>query len=333
MEAIIKILNHRIAYHIYLWGAFILLFFFAVGGVENFSYGCRFSLSFIVPWIFAVYLHFYVRKLFFVRRKYVLYVLSLVLIIMIFGYLSELSVNKIMYEKIFDRHGYIDVTLMIVISTALRFFKRDTSQQIIIQETKAKQLNAELQLFRNQVNPHFLFNTLNNLFSVALKNNDNETAEGISKLSHLMRYMLHDSNVEKISLEKEIKYIEDFMELQKIRFSSSYNIKIDFNKSGNINTTFISPMILIPFVENAFKHGISIENESFVNINLEVNQRKIIFSVENTINKLREENNKSDSGIGLENVKRRLELIYPKKHSLKIKNDGNLFFVYLEVNL
>ena len=78
---------------------------------------------------------------------------------------------------------FMAVTLMIVISTALRFFKRDTSQQIIIQETKAKQLNAELQLFRNQVNPHFLFNTLNNLFSVALKNNDNETAEGISKLS------------------------------------------------------------------------------------------------------------------------------------------------------
>ena len=139
------------------------------------------------------------------------------------------------------------------------------------------QLSTELMFLKNQVNPHFLFNTLNNLFSIAQRNNDIETANGIFRLAGLMRYMLYDSSVTRISLEKELKNMNDFIALSKLRYSND-EVVAAVNTSGNIENIFIAPMILLPFVENAFKHGINIERITTIAISLAANDDKIIFT-------------------------------------------------------
>jgi two-component system, LytTR family, sensor kinase len=192
------------------------------------------------------------------------------------------------------------------------------------------QLGTELMFLKNQVNPHFLFNTLNNLFSIAQRNKDMETADGISKLAGLMRYILYDSSVMKVSLEKEIKNISDFIALSKLRYPND-EVMVEVNTFGNTENTFIAPMILLPFVENAFKHGINIEAVTTISISLEVRDEKIIFTCNNPVIEANRMKHEEYGGIGLENVKRRLQLLYPQKHDLKIIETGNTFTVKLEL--
>ncbi|MES2332989.1 MAG: histidine kinase [Bacteroidota bacterium] len=192
------------------------------------------------------------------------------------------------------------------------------------------QFTTELKYLKNQVNPHFLFNTLNNLFSIAQRNNDEETANGISKLAGLMRYMLYDSSVTRVSLEKEIRNINDFIGLNKLRYAND-EVNVEVNINGNIAQAFIAPMLLLPFVENAFKHGVHIEGTSTISISLSADSNKIVFEC---VNPVVESNTTEDGeygGIGLENVKRRLLLLYPGKHVLTITDTGATFTVQLEI--
>lgn len=291
------------------------------------------SFAFIFPWMLASYSHFYIHTRFFNKRKYLIYSGLIILIILLFGYLSELSVNKILYESVFERSGYTDVLIILTITTSLRYFRRGINQQYMMQEMEAKQLKAELNLLKSQVNPHFLFNTLNNLFSIAQKNNDNETANGLLKLSQLMRYMIYESNVELVSLEKEITYIRNFIELQKLRFENQDLLKVNLQITDNFKSIFICPMILIPFIENAFKHGLSVDSHNYIDISLTIDNRMLNLIVKNPIGNLNSRNDKRNSGIGLDNVKRRLNLVYPKRHNLIINSDDHFFFVDLKIEL
>ncbi|MDB5211811.1 MAG: hypothetical protein JWQ30_2638 [Sediminibacterium sp.] len=192
------------------------------------------------------------------------------------------------------------------------------------------QFTTELKFLKNQVNPHFLFNTLNNLFSIAQRNNDDETANGISKLAGLMRYMLYDSSVTRVSLEKEIKNINDFIGLNKLRYAND-EVTVVVNTNGNIAQTFIAPMLLLPFVENAFKHGVHIEGTNAISISLSAKDNKIVFECVNPVVESNTTEHGEYGGIGLENVKRRLLLLYPGKHVLKITDTGATFTVQLEI--
>lgn len=200
-------------------------------------------------------------------------------------------------------------------------------------EMNEEKLQAELNFLRSQVNPHFLFNTLNNLFAMARRNNDHETADGIGKLSGLMRYMLYETNVERIALQKEIDYIQNYIELQKMRFRKEDNIEINFNISGNTEIYSISPMLLIPFVENAFKHGISLKQYSFIKINLTVSSGKLIFSVRNSANNLHINKQKENNGLGIDNVKRRLGLLYKNRYKINIMNEKDVHQIELKIDL
>ena len=289
--------------------------------------------AFIFPWILATYAHFYIHSRFFNKRKYLIYFVLVVVSILLFGYLSELSVNKILYESVFERSGYTDITIVLAVTTGLRYFRRGINQQYIMQEMEAKQLKAELNLLKSQVNPHFLFNTLNNLFSIAQKNNDDETANGLLKLSQLMRYMIYESNVELVSLEKEITYIKNFIELQKLRFDNQDLLKVNLQITNNYKSIFICPMILIPFIENAFKHGLSMEDNNPIDISLSIENKTLNLKVKNTISNLKRDTNKINRGIGLDNVKRRLNLVYPDRHVLSIFSDNEFFYVDLKIEL
>jgi two-component system LytT family sensor kinase len=192
------------------------------------------------------------------------------------------------------------------------------------------QFTTELKFLKNQVNPHFLFNTLNNLFSIAQRNKDEETANGISKLAGLMRYMLYDSSVMRVSLEKEIRNIEDFIGLNKLRYPNE-EVTVAVHVAGALDQFFIAPMLLLPFVENAFKHGVNIESMTTISISVVAERNKIVFQCINPVVDAGVMKQAEYSGIGLENVKRRLSLLYPAKHVLTITDTREKFMVKLEI--
>lgn len=191
-----------------------------------------------------------------------------------------------------------------------------------------ERLEAELKFLRTQTNPHFLFNTLNNIYALARKKSD-DTADVVMKLSKLLRFMLYESKKETISIADEIRVLDDYIELEKIRYNN--RLRVDFIKSVDTGSTPIAPLILLPFVENAFKHGASEARfDTFIALKLEVKNGQLNFRVENS---------KDEDGslpivenIGLSNVRRQLELMYPD-HQLKLMNEKNKFAVHLTLNL
>lgn len=196
------------------------------------------------------------------------------------------------------------------------------------QELKEKErLKAELALMKHQVQPHFLFNTLNNLFGLACEAGNEKVADGISRLAEIMRYMTYETAAEKVALERELQYLKSYIELQKLRIGTQVAVNYEF--TGQVQNQQIAPLLLLPFVENTFKHGISFIDPSPIQINIEIKESALILK---TKNKCYPKKEKIESGgFGLENVQQRLELIYPDQHELRIKNEGNAFDVNLKI--
>jgi hypothetical protein len=192
---------------------------------------------------------------------------------------------------------------------------------------------AELQQLRSQVNPHFLFNSLNTLYAFALKENNAKTAEYIAKLANLMRYLVDDMQKEKIPVKNEINYIRDYINLQAIRSSVEHKIDI-VDSIGEDQNFMIAPMLMIPFVENSFKHGINPNNVSELKVNFQLQDDKFQFVIDNSVDRNFEAFYKEKGfGIGIENVKQRLAHIYPGIHTLSIADTGERFIVILTIVL
>ncbi|MFI5160609.1 MAG: sensor histidine kinase [Sphingobacteriales bacterium] len=237
---------------------------------------------------------------------------------------------------IFATDGFSDILLFIFIivfglSIAYFFLKEWTRVEKMRSDLAAVQLDTEVKFLKSQVNPHFLFNTLNNLFSMAQKKGDDSLADGISKLSGMMRYMIYESNEENVPLKKEIEYLENCILLNKLRYADN-EVKVIFNYPQQTEGIFVAPMLFISFVENAFKHGVAIGRSSEIDIAISVANKQLTFSCENTIYTVKKMEDEK-SGIGLENVKRRLDLLYPGKHGLSIKTDDNRYIVNLGITI
>ena len=196
---------------------------------------------------------------------------------------------------------------------------------------ESSRVETELAFLKSQIHPHFLFNTLNTLYSSAYENGDSDTANGIGKLSHLLRYMLYETQDKKVLLEKEIEYIENYIDLQEMRFANE--VTVTFTIKGDTEGFTIAPMILITLVENAFKHGITPAAKTNIDIMLDNRVDKFIFQVKN--DRLRErpqsELEKGSGGLGLINLKKRLELLYPSKYTFQTYEDNGKFIAYLEL--
>lgn len=212
----------------------------------------------------------------------------------------------------------------------LKIWRKSEKQK---EDLNKETLRAELNFLKAQVNPHFLFNVLNMAYSSASKNDDQETAGIIEELANMMRYMLYESNVNRIALEKEIEYLQSFVNLQKKRLSSEVLPSIEFKVDGTIEKYQIAPLLLIPFVENAFKHGIRMGNETFIRIKLLVQDNLLQFEVKNSISKNSNELETQYGGVGLENVKKRLELLYPNQYELIINEEEKQYSVNLKLNI
>ncbi len=202
------------------------------------------------------------------------------------------------------------------------------------EELKSQKLSAELDFLKAQVNPHVLFNMLNMAFSSATTYGDERTADIIEKISSQLRYVLYDSNIEKVSIRKEIDHIEGFVALQKMRISADMPVKISLRANTDNENYQISPLLLVPFIENAFKYGISFNVPTEIKIEIECRDNSLNLFVSNpVIIKERAYQTDNFSGIGLENVQKRLAILYPANHQLKISNDGEIFIVNLTLNL
>lgn len=209
-----------------------------------------------------------------------------------------------------------------LIRLGFSFIKNQNEKKVL----ENANLNAEISFLRSQINPHFLFNTLNGIYSLANEGSE-KTKDSILKLSDLLRYVLYDSSDENVPLSKDIQYISNYIDLQRLRLSSK--VFIDYRIEGNIQGYFIPPLLLIAFIENAFKHGISYSHASVIRIHIKVYEKILTLYVENPV----VENNSFAGGLGLKNVKRRLELLYPSHHSLDITQKDQLNIVNLKIHL
>jgi LytS/YehU family sensor histidine kinase len=212
----------------------------------------------------------------------------------------------------------------ILIKLLVRWYdERKSREEKILREHK-----FELELLKAQLNPHFFFNTLNNIYSLVLKKSD-EAPAALLKLSEIMRYMLYDSRAPKVPLAKELEYLEDYLELQKLRFTDPGFI--DYTAKGEPHNHDIPPMMLLSFVENAFKHGKRRVSNPGIVIRTEITEDEMRFHVSNYIIENSPTEKRDGSGIGLKNIKRRLQLIYPGKHDLTITNRDGIYTVDLTI--
>lgn len=223
-------------------------------------------------------------------------------------------------------------TIILSLSFGYGLTKLWIQNQEIQQQLVKDKLSTQLKYLKAQINPHFLFNTLNMAYSSATKNNDVVTADIIEKLSGLMRYMLYESNDDKVSLEKEICYIDNTVKLQLQRLSPELASQVNYKINGEWQNHKIAPMILIPFIENVFKHGIILSQRSDINISIFLKGNILVLETKNyKFEHSVQENN--SSGIGLPNVRERLQLLYPNQHILEIDNSGSFFNVRLQIKI
>ncbi len=215
----------------------------------------------------------------------------------------------------------------VFLSAGLKFMADWFLNEKIKTKLQNEKLIAELAFLKSQINPHFLFNSLNNIYSLAYQKSV-KTPEAILKLSEIMRYMLYESNDNKVAISEEVRYLQNYIELQKLRFKDQ--TYIEFGIKGNIEGQTITPLVLISFVENAFKHGLATDEKNPITINLNVESDKLFFQVTN----IKSSQNKDETGgIGLQNVKRRLDLIYKEQYRLHIDDSKAIYNCELYLNL
>lgn len=210
------------------------------------------------------------------------------------------------------------------------WYANKQAQQVLLQD----KLQAELKFLKTQIHPHFLFNTLNNLYALTLKKSDLAPAM-VLKLSELINYMLYECREDDVLLEKEIKFIRNYIDIERLRYGDK--LDVDIRVRGDANGRKIAPLLLLPFTENCFKHGASLElDQSWVKLDIEVLPDRTLFKVENNKVSTNGEAEKNEDriprGIGINNAKRRLDLLYPGNHELKIINGDETFLVILSIN-
>lgn len=229
------------------------------------------------------------------------------------------------YPRRFDIYNYLFTSVLISgFSLGLRMSGKFNENEKKREELEKEKLTSELALLKNQVSPHFFFNTLNNIYSL-IEINTKEAQNAVLQLSKLMRYLLYESEKGDTKLSSEIFFVKNYIDLMKLRLSD--RVKLTHSFPEDYKDFPFPPLIYIPFVENAFKHGVSYREKSFINIGLQIEDQNIIFECTNSMVSKKEDN--TESGIGLENARRRLQLLFPGKHKLEITQDNQVFKVTL----
>ena len=327
----IQFLKKRWVYHSLIWLTSYLLFalitYLTVNNDEPIINSFIEPLFFFIPVTPIVYLSFWAKEYFFDKRQYLFFIIAVIGIVIIGVMLYEFIKQ---FDPSFRNSRIQNVINFVFIQSfvlGLQYFKRGIVNQYQIQELKAKSAITELNALKAQLNPHFLFNTLNNIYGINQIDAE-KGSEMIMELSDVMRYHLEFSKIGKVKLEDEIQLLNAYIKLEKLRLRETCDVQLDFEQVNE--SLMISPLLFIPFVENAFKHGTHPTKECFVHISLKTNENKLSFTARNStiVNRKVVKTN-----IGLQNTQRRLELIYPEKHKLFISQDEHEHLVELDIDL
>lgn len=343
-KSVLKILK-KIPLHLIFW--FVVLFFFSsffsVGSKnENFIFWFSTILSIITIVSSYVFVYYLIPDFLIARKykKFILYtfyagvfIVCAVLMTVVFGFVFFYNLEFKQMPALTKNSGVILVCVLLIIALASAFkILKDTYKSLDEKKTlENKFLQTQLQLkeqqlrfLKMQIHPHFLFNTLNTLYGLSLKKSE-KAPEMILKLSNLLDYILYQVDKPLVLLKDEINHIEDYISLEKSRFQDS--LKIMFNKNIIDDKLEIAPMLLLPFVENAFKHGAQIDGIVNVLISLKVDKNELNFTIKNSA--ISKENSKK--GIGLDNIKKRLEMFYPAQHFLEVLQEEKVFIVNFKI--
>lgn len=290
---------------------------------------------FYINWFYLIP-HFYSRRKFFV---YTIWILSLLLVMTILRTKIDVYYNIFlgslkypMVRNLIIRRFFISLfvcSFIWIVSSLLRIANLYTYESNQKRTLLQQNTEAEIKLLKSQLNPHFLFNALNNIYALVLTNSEN-AANSLMSLSQLLRYIIYDASVEKVSLEKEITYLKYYIELESLRLVNKNNLEVSIEE---INSTLqIMPLVFIPFVENSFKHS-NINQNGFIKVRLKLERKTLIFSCENSYSKNVTQVKDKIGGIGLQNSLKRLELFYPGKHILQVSDNSNIYSIFLTLNL
>lgn len=346
----VNVERNRVFIHILIWGiTWFLLFLFITEGWEDplrFLYrGLPVLLSLLT--LIAINLLYLLPELYFKKKLVQYFLISFFLFI---GIIWLLNNDLLIFSDWAEKYNiperlsqqrrnaqsgtwlrfFIPLLISFVGSTLIElthFANKKEKAAISIEKEK---LDTEIKFLKSQINPHFLFNVLNNIYTLTVIKSD-KAPRNLMRLSEMLRYMLYDSNDGKVSLQKEIEYLENYISLASLKDSRGLNINLDLDKSQT--GLQIAPLLFIPFVENAFKHS-KIEDlkNGFINIKLITNNQHIVFKVENSIPNVVFKKDKI-GGIGLTNTKQRLNLLYPNKYKLKILMNENVYAINLKIDL
>ena len=223
---------------------------------------------------------------------------------------------------------FVNLNLFVSLYAIFYVVRTWYEQQKVVQELKQQKTNAELELLKSQVHPHFIFNTLNNIYAITVKNNP-ETAGYLLHLARFLEYNLYNTQQDFVTLESELAYVRDYVSLQQLR----YGTKVDFSVSvyGSTNGTTLPPLLLLPLIENSFKHGVdSMVDNAWIRLEVSNREHELTIKVENS-REIVAAKNGTNGGLGLKNVKKRLELIYSDQHEFKILDESNAFLIVLKI--
>ena len=341
-ERFLQSTSKNLWYHVFFW--LIVLFILVLADRNKYEFETTLLKELVNVIFYAIVVYF--NLLFLIPHYFKDSRLPSYLLLLVFSVLMVTPIKilclYVMFQGFPDiQKGFIYNQIFIFLSslfvaassTIFQILSDWQKSDVEKRELEYKTTQTELNFLKSQINPHFLFNTLNNLYALTLKKSD-RAPEIVLKLSEIMRYMLYECNERKVLLSKEINYLKNYIELEKLRLSSYYEIKIEIE--GEIENFKISPLLLTPFIENAFKHGINQQLENgFIRMRLVVEEGMLDFSIYNSKGNRGpiERPTKKSGGIGLNNVRRRLEILYPSTHELIIVDDIQQYNINLKIKL
>lgn len=340
-----KLFSNRLFTHCLFWSSYVI-FYSTLWGSYHDDYGKQFSMQVInlpVRMLLTYFTMYFLLPKFLFPGKWVSFVLTLLLSALVAGIMQRFVTFYIEYPLYYPEYlntnvfypykilkGLVGIYPVVFLAMAIKLLKYWYINQKDKQTLVNEKLESELKFLKTQIHPHFLFNTLNNLYALTLKKSDKAPAT-VLKLSDLINYMLYECNADTVPLDKEIDFVKNYIEIEKMRHGE--NLDVQVNIMGKTKPVNIAPMIILPFLENSFKHGVNEELESSkVLVELEITDNSLILKVENsksdTQNLIQ---NGSGTGIGLKNVKRRLDLLYPEMYELNITDEDDLHRVMLKI--
>lgn len=336
---LLKIIRYKI-HHVLFWIFYLAFWVFiyepSIGLLQAFEH----ALVIIALHGSASYFNnYYLVPVFLRKREYLQYLLSIALtvsficfvhiVFLLWSDTIEDTEKHSLWSAEFFINDSISVSYTIIITMTLLFFKRWFEKERLADKLEKLNIETELKFLKSQINPHFLFNSLNSVYALTLSKND-KAPEVVLKISEILRYILYEGGEKVVGLEKEIEYVKNYLELEKIRYGN--RLQTELHIEGDLSGREIAPMIFLPFIENSFKHGVNSNvGNTFINIKFEVTPRHLIFTIENNKPSVKlSERDDYQGGIGIENVKKRLNLLYPGKHQLTIE-ENDTFLVTLTI--